>query len=199
MITLKKSSIVRETEKAYLISFTGVSRPKTSILEAWDKDFDPVEMWFPKSLLKNEGEGHLVKENNNFGVKFEVELALKLAALQFRKEEKEGVTLAGMIFKINRNGKIWFNGESITFSVGFADKQPSGYYENHRYAKGEKNFGKIFFIDGIDKSNEELLTAVRSWLMKKFNDYGYGHKFMLKSDELKEDGRNKWIDLGSWS
>lgn len=199
MITLKNPSVVKETEKAYLISFTGVSKPETSILTAWDQDFETIEMWFPKTFIKQDGEKFLVKENKNFGIRFEVELASKIVDLKFKKEKTEGIMLAGMNFKINRNGKIWFAGETVTFSVGISDKQPSGYYERHRYCKGENNFGKVFFIDGIDKDNEELLKAVRFWLMDNYNDHGYGHKFMLKSEELNEDGKSKWINLGTWS
>jgi hypothetical protein len=200
MIHLKKAKVVRETEKALLLSFEGVNKPADKIAQEWNQDFSPIEMWFPKSFIKIENALYFVKESQNFGLKFQVELAAKMIDQKHTDEKVNGVDLAGINCKINRNvGKLWFNSESFAFSVGMAEKQPTGYYESHRYAKGQSNFGKTFFIDGLKEEQKELLNALMSYLLKAYHDSGYGHKFLLKSEQLKEDGKNKWIDLGTWA
>ena len=152
MKTLINSKIIKETEKAFCLSFDGLD----------SKSFSTIEMWIPKSRVKKENENFLLKENGKFFMDFIANLSIKINENEKREESEAGVIFGDKVFKINENGKLWFNGDIFSFSVGWKEKDPSGYYENHRKIKGETDFGKVFFITGIPEDEKNVIESLKN-------------------------------------
>jgi hypothetical protein len=185
MITLHNPSIQNQSEKAYSITFTGYTTPETKIMNECHYEFpQPITEWFPKSFIKIEAEKIKVKETRNFWLQKEIEIAKKLKAIKDKSELENGVIFNGINFKVKKNGNYTFSNNELEFTVGFKAKEPKGYYEQHRYCKGEDNFGYVFFIKNIslEKLNE-IKRDLFDYLNSKFEDFGYGNKYMLQTEQ----------------
>jgi cell shape-determining protein MreC len=181
MIQLKNVQVTKETEKALLLNFTGFTNLKTKAHDEYSQDFpEAFDLWFPKSKIKMDNDKYLVKDTNNFWMNKEIDIAVKMGELKLKKEKEEGILLNGKIFKVKRfNSTIEFIGD-ITFTVGFKAKSPEGYYEQHRQCKGERSFGYVFFIKGIEG---QYCNDLLSYLDSNFYDGGYSNKYMLNVGE----------------
>jgi len=179
MTELKNTTIIKETEKAYLLGFTGYTTPKEANI-----DFDTMQMWFPKSKIKTLDIKFFVKNTQGFWRKKEIEIQTSLTESSLKKEEVEGVVLGGEKFYPSYcDFGVGFKNRDMSFFVSMKNKSPQGYYEMHRHAKGEDNFGKIFFVKAKSEFTftPELKSSIVSFFYKKISHYGYSHNFLFKN------------------
>ncbi len=154
---LGKYTIEHSTEKAHLISADG------------------KKMWIQKRWISDEG-----KLSKGAQAKFDAQ-----PTEQIKQEAiKEAHRINGHDVKAwnpsNEKGRLYFADKSF-IDVSTKEATPHGYYESHRYAKGERSTVSFVTHSGGGLAKDNLQYASRQHLSMA----GAGDKILIKTEDGK--------------